>query len=107
LAELYDYAALTTASDKSEPAKVTVYQSRKLPQSIVSRRLSGKLTFVIVLGASGKVRGVFPFGFVPRDLKDFYNREIQLMEFKPGAKDGRPVSQFTSVSHELKQFSGR
>lgn len=94
--ELYDFAALVTASEVTKPARVSrsPFPSRTFSGAQANYKLSGNATFVMFLPASGKSRLLLTKGYMPQEVLPFYLDDIARIEFVPATSEGRAVSRF-------------
>lgn len=77
------------------------------PDEARAAKAKGEVRLRLVLAADGTVKNVFPMKPLPYGLTDAAMNAARQIKFTPAIRDGRPVSQFVTLSYEFKKGRGQ
>lgn len=76
------------------------------PDEARAAKAGGEVRLRLVLAADGTVKNIFPMKTLPYGLTDAAMNAARQIKFKPAIRDGRPVSQFSTLSYEFRNGRG-
>lgn len=76
------------------------------PDETRGAKAKGEVRLRLVLAADGTIKNIFPIKSLPNGLTEAAMNAAQQIKFTPAVRNGRPVSQFTTLSYEFKNGRG-
>jgi TonB family protein len=76
------------------------------PDEARAAKAKGEVRLRLVLAADGTVKNIFPMKPLRHGLTEAAMNAAQQIKFTPAIRDGRPVSQFATLSYEFKKGRG-
>lgn len=69
-------------------------------------KTDGEVRLRLVLAADGTVKNIFPMKGLPNGLTEAAMNAARRIKFTPAIRDGKPVSQFETLSYEFRKGKG-
>ena len=76
------------------------------PDEARAAKVKGEVRLRLVLADDGTVKNIFPMRSLAHGLTDAAINAAHQIKFTPAIRDGRPVSQFATLSYEFKKGRG-
>lgn len=90
------------SSEVQKRARLLDAPAAAYPDEARAAKAKGEVRLRLVLAADGTVRNVFPMKTLPYGLTDAAMKAARQIKFTPAVRNGRPVSQFTTLSYEFR-----
>jgi len=94
------------SSEVQKRARLLNAPAAAYPDEARVAKAKGEVRLRLVLAADGKVKNIFPMKSLPYGLTDAAMNAARQIKFTPAIRDGRPVSQFATLSYEFKKGRG-
>jgi TonB family protein len=94
------------SSEVQKQARLLDTPAAAYPDEARAAKAKGEVRLRLVLAADGTVKNIFPMKPLPHGLTDAAMNAARQIKFTPAVRDGRPVSQFATLSYEFKKGRG-
>jgi len=94
------------SSEVQKRARLVDAPAAAYPDEARAAKAKGEVRLRLVLAADGSVKNVFPMRPLPYGLTDAAMNAARQIKFTPAVRNGRPVSQFTTLSYEFRNGRG-
>ena len=95
------------SGEVQKKAKLLDAPAADYPDEARAAKTSGEVRLRLVLAADGTVKNVFPMKGLPHGLTEAAMNAAQRIKFTPAIRDGKPVSQFETLSYEFRKGKGQ
>ena len=79
----------------------------KYPDTAVAAKANGEVRLRLVLASDGTVKYIFPMKPLKYGLTEAAIEAAKQIKFEPGIRNGKPASQFYTLSYEFKNGKGK
>jgi TonB family protein len=79
----------------------------KYPDSAIAAKAKGEVRLRLVLAGDGTVKYIFPMKPLKYGLTEAAVEAAKQIKFEPGIRNGKPASQFYTLSYEFKDGKGK
>lgn len=79
----------------------------KYPDSAIAAKAKGEVRLRLVLAGDGTVKYIFPMKPLKYGLTEAAIEAAKQIKFEPGIRNGKPASQFYTLSYEFKDGKGK
>ena len=93
-------------SEVQKRARMLNAPAAAYPDEARAAKAKGEVRLRLVLAADGTVKHIFPMKALPYGLTEAAMDAARQIKFTPAIRDGRPVSQFLTLSYEFKKGRG-
>lgn len=76
------------------------------PAAASAAKTDGEVRLRLVLAAGGTVKNIFPIKGLPHGLTEAAMNAARQIKFTPAVREGKPVSQFETLSYEFRKGKG-
>ena len=94
------------SSEVQKKAKLLDAPAADYPDEARAARTNGEVRLRLVLAADGTVKNIFPMKGLQHGLTEAAMNAARRIKFAPAVRDGKPVSQFETLSYEFKKGKG-
>jgi TonB family protein len=94
------------ASEVEKKARLLDPPAAEYPDAARAAKANGEVRLRVVLASDGTVKYVFPMKPLKHGLTEAAIEAAQKIKFEPAIRDGKPASQFATLSYEFKNGKG-
>jgi TonB family protein len=94
------------SGEVQKKAKLRDAPAAVYPDEARTAKANGEVRLRLVLAADGTVKNIFPMKSLPHGLTQAAIDAARQIKFTPAVREGKPVSQFETLSYEFKQGKG-
>ena len=94
------------SSEVQKRARLLDAPAAAYPDEARAAKANGEVRLRLVLAADGTVKNIFPMKPLPYGLTDAAMNAARQIKFTPAVRNGRPASQFATLSYEFKKGRG-
>jgi TonB family protein len=94
------------SSEVQTKAKLLDAPAADYPDEARAAKESGEVRLRLVLAADGTVKNIFPMKGLPHGLTEAAMNAARRIKFTPAIREGKPVSQFETLSYEFRKGKG-
>jgi TonB family protein len=94
------------ASEVQEKARLVDPPAAAYPEAARAAKVNGEVRLRVVLASDGMVKYIFPMKPLKHGLTEAAMEAAQKIKFEPAIRDGKPASQFATLSYEFKNGRG-
>ena len=94
------------ASEVQEKARLVNAPAAAYPDEARAAKANGEVRLRLVLASDGTVKYIFPMKPLKHGLTEAAMEAAQKIKFEPAIRDGKPASQFATLSYEFKKGRG-
>jgi TonB family protein len=94
------------ASEVQKKARLVDAPAAAYPDAARAAKAKGEVRLRLVLASDGTVKYVFPMKPLPHGLTEAAMEAARQIKFEPAIRDGKPASQFATLSYEFKKGRG-
>src|SRR5258707_4969749 len=94
------------AGEVQRKARLVDPPAAAYPEAARSAKANGEVRLRLVLASDGTVKYIFPLKPLKHGLTEAAIESAQKIKFEPAIRDGKPASQFATLSYEFKHGKG-
>ena len=94
------------SGEVQKKAKLIDAPAADYPDEARAAKTNGEVRLRLVLAADGTVKNIFPMKGLEHGLTEAAMNAARQIKFTPAVRDGKPVSQFETLSYEFKKGKG-
>jgi TonB family protein len=94
------------ASEVTKKARMIDPQPAAYPEAARAAKAKGEVRLRVVLASDGTVKYIFPMKPLKHGLTEAAMEAASKLKFEPAIRDGKPASQFATLSYEFKNRRG-
>jgi TonB family protein len=94
-------------SEMEKAARLLDAPAAKYPDSALQAKSKGEVRLRLVLAADGTVKYIFPMKPLKHGLTEAAIEAARQIKFEPGIRNGKPASQFFTLSYEFRDGHGK
>ena len=94
------------ASEVQKKARLVDAPAAAYPAEARAAKASGEVRLRLVLASDGTVKYIFPMKPLKHGLTEAAIEATRHLKFEPAIRDGKPASQFATLSYEFKKGQG-
>lgn len=94
------------SGEVQKKAKLVDAPPADYPDAALAAKTDGEVRLRLVLAADGSVKNIFPMKGMPNGLTEAAMAAARKIKFTPAIRDGKPVSQFETLSYEFRKGKG-
>lgn len=95
------------AGEVQKKARLIDAPAADYPDAARAAKVNGEVRLRLVLAADGTVKNIFPMKPIEPGLTAAAIEAARRIKFTPAVRDGKPVSQFETLSYEFRKGKGR
>ncbi len=95
------------AGEVQRKARLVDPPAAAYPEAARAAKATGEVRLRLVLASDGTVKYIFPMKPVKHGLTEAAIEAAQKIKFEPAIRDGKPASQFATLSYEFKNGKGQ
>jgi TonB family protein len=95
------------AGEVTKKARLLDPPAAAYPDEARAAKAEGEVRLRVVLASDGLVKYIFPMKPLPYGLTKAAMEATRQIKFEPAIRDGKPASQFATLSYEFKKGRGR
>jgi TonB family protein len=94
------------ASEVQKKARLIDPPAAEYPDAARAAKANGEVRLRLVLASDGTVKYIFPMKPLKHGLTEAAIKATRHLKFEPAIRDGKPASQFATLSYEFKKGRG-
>jgi TonB family protein len=94
-------------TELEKTARLVDAPAAKYPDAAVAAKAKGEVRLRLVLAGDGTVKYIFPMKPLKYGLTEAAIEAAKQIKFEPGIRNGKPASQFYTLSYEFKNGKGK